>query len=253
MAEYKYPAGVGDGIFHACIQFTEWQRDDRNSSFPTNTYTLYMPERLVNPNTVSWDSEKFGIVANKITNFVGGGQQGVLDSLSDVGSVALHNLKYNLLGSVAQMLGSSASTEAIRAASSQKIPNPYLTMIFRGVDFRTFEFTFKLYPHSQEDTLTIYEMIKSFRKAALPPGSGAGGGPAFLGYPNEFTIEYIYNGERNPWLNRFKRCVIVGIDTDYTGSGMWSMTRDGFPAEITLNLRFSEIEIVLRDDVEEGY
>jgi hypothetical protein len=251
MANYKYPANVGDDVFQACIQFSEWERQDRKSSKPANTYTLYMPERLVNPNTVSWDAEKLGVIAGIGTQMLHG-KEGAMDGLRQLGDAAIWRGGFNLASTLGQMLGSGASAETLMGAAAQKIPNPYLTMIFRGVDFRTFEFSFKLYPHSQADTQTIYDMIKSLRKASLPPGKG-GANEAILGYPNEFTIEYQFEGKPNKWLNKFKRCVLVGIDTDYTGSGMWSMTRDGFPAEISLNLRFTEIEIVLRDDVEEGY
>jgi hypothetical protein len=251
MADYKYPANVGEDVFQAFILFQEWERQDRNSSRPTNTYALYMPERLVNPNTVSWDAEKLGVVAGLGTELMNG-QISTGTALSNVYQAGATRAKFNIASSIAQKMGSSASAETLMGATLQKIPNPYLTMLFRGVDFRTFEFTFKLYPHSQQDTITIRDMIKSLRMASLPPGKG-GSGDYLLGYPNEFTIEYHYGDIINPWLNKFKRCVLVGIDTDYTGSGMWSMTRDGFPAEITLNLRFTEIEIVLRDDVNEGY
>ena len=33
---------------------------------------------------------------------------------------------------------------------------------------------------------------------------------------------------------------------------MWSAMRNGFPAESNMTLRFSEIEIILRDDVKKG-
>jgi hypothetical protein len=251
MAHYKYPAGAGDDVFQACIQFNEWERKDRNSSSPANTYTLYMPERLVNPNTVSWDAEKLGVVAGIGSKLMNGGI-GANNAFKQLSEISLYRGGFNLASSLAQKLGSGVSAETLMGATAQKIPNPYLTMLFRGVDFRTFEFSFKLYPHSRADTQVIYDMIQSLRMASLPPGKG-GANEAILGYPNEFTIEYQFEGKPNKWLNKFKRCVLVGIDTDYTGSGMWSMTRDGFPAEISLNLRFTEIEIVLRDDVREGF
>jgi hypothetical protein len=251
MANYKYPANVGDDVFQAYIQFNEWERQDRNASNPANTYTLYMPERLVNPNTVSWDNEKLGVIAG-IGKGLMDGNMSLGSAAANLGSAAAQNAGFNIASSLAQKLGSKVSADVLMGITSQKIPNPYLTMLFRGVDFRTFEFSFKMYPHSQADTQTIYDMIQSLRMASLPPGKG-GANESILGYPNEFTIEYQFDGKPNKWLNKFKRCVLVGMDTDYTGSGMWSMTRDGFPAEITLNLRFTEIEIVLRDDVKEGY
>lgn len=258
MAEFVYPKSMQGKELQACIQFSEFARNNRQASDLINTYTLYMPEHIVNPNTVSWDAEKFGVVGHetaKLINSLGSWEafeaQG-LESATNMITKAVQMGAYNFASKAVQMVGGNVSAEGLMGATMQQVQNPYLNMIFRGVDFRTFQFTFKLYPHSSDEIGPIYSMIKSFRKGSLPPGKG-GEMESMLGYPNEWEIRYIFDGGPNPFLHQFKRCAMVGFETDYTGSGMWSMTRNGFPTEITLNMRFSEIEIVLRDDVDMGY
>jgi len=69
-----------------------------------------------------------------------------------------------------------------------------------------------------------------------------------LSYPNEFEIQFLFNGQQNPFMPRFKRCVITSIDTNYTGQGVFAMTREGAPAEVKLSMTFKEIDILTRKD-----
>jgi len=128
--------------------------------------------------------------------------------------------------------------------------NPYLAQLFRGVDFRNFQYTFRFVPYSMADCETIKEILTIFRKWALPSGPAGGGGSPYLNYPGEVDIQYQFQDGENEYIHRFKRSVITSIDIDYTGAGMWTMMRNGFPTETVMNISLSEIEIVVREDVE---
>jgi hypothetical protein len=146
--------------------------------------------------------------------------------------------KLRSIGNVAGDLGS---------ATTGAIVNPFLTQIFRGVNFRNFAYEFNLTPFHPEDCQTILDIVKTFRKWALPAGEAT---DWKLGYPGEVEIQYQFFGEENPWIHKFKRSVITSIDVVYTGAGQWGMMRNGFPAETVIKLTLSEIEIVTRPDVE---
>lgn len=128
--------------------------------------------------------------------------------------------------------------------------NPYLAQLFRGVDFRNFQYAFRFVPYSLSDCETIKEIHTIFRKWALPSGPAGGGGSPYLNYPGEVDIQYQFQDGENEYIHRFKRSVITSIDIDYTGAGMWTMMRNGFPTETVMNISLSEIEIVVREDVE---
>ena len=42
-------------------------------------------------------------------------------------------------------------------------------------------------------------------------------------------------------------------DVNYAAAGIFSTQRNGFPSNIIVTLNFSEVEIVLRDDIAAGY
>lgn len=236
----------------AVIQFQFFEREDIQSSFPKGAVQLYMPQSVSQPSTVSWDTEKFGFIGNQISKGIRNGVTG--DAASEAAGQAWELTKqragYNLGSKAAQLMGGNVSAEALMGDASGKVPNPYLTMVFRGVDFRTFTFSFKFAPFSEDDCYVIQEIIKTFRRNALPPGKA---GEPFLGYPRECEITYQWKGEENQFLHKFKRAVCTGVDVDYTGQGMFAVMRNGMPANIVLNTKWSEIELVLRDDVTEGY
>lgn len=258
--ELRYPLSLGSDPMTNYIKFTEFKRKSRKSTEEGDIINLYMPERLQNPNTIGWDSEKLGTIGGFVDNMINGGAlsggaSGIGQHAINAGSIQTGVL---LSGVAGKMMGSNVSGERLFSHTMKMIPNPFLTMIFRGVDFRTFEFNFKFYPHSKAEAQEIHRIIKSFRRAAYPT-KPADNDPYFLRYPSEFEIEYQITdpmgieGRWNRYLNKFKRSVIAAIDTDYTATGMFAVHRDGFPSVVSLNLRMTEIEIITSNDIENGY
>lgn len=246
----SYPKTLSNqNLNPAWMEFQFYERKSAKESRPTSTIQLYMPEAVSQPSTVSWDTEKFGIVGNAVVaahNDLGS----VGGNVGDAASVGWARAQANLMSAAASRLGGQVSAEGIMGATKGKIPNPYLTMVFRGVDFRNYGFNFKFFPFSESDTETIDEIIKTFRKNSLPPGEQ---GAPFLGYPMELEVAYKWKSSNNRFLHKFKRSVITGIDIDYTTQNMFAVMRNGMPACISMNLKLSEIELVLRDDVTKGF
>ena len=256
----RYPRTLGDSDTNpSWIQFAFFERKDETRSAPSDKIHLYMPESVAQPSTVSWDTESFGFVGNAavkamrsynqtdgfLAGVQSGGKKGWNELQGGIDLMAARSMA-NIGSMAVGLMGGSATAEGIMGESMGKVPNPYLTMIFRGVDFRNFSFVFKFYPHSEDDCKVIDDIIKTFRANALPAYDS---GRAFLGYPKECDITYMWRDKRNPWLHRFKKAVCTGVDVDYTSSGMFSTMRNGFPSEITMATKWSEIELVTRDDV----
>ncbi len=232
----KYPSNVGEGVFPSCIQFSEYKRTSPTTSQPWTTIVMYMPEKISNPSTVSWEGDKT-LSAAAINAISNGDYMGAVGSFGKSSAVQIFK---NSLGSYAD-----ASLAGLHVAE-----NPYITMMFKGVDQREFSFSFKLFPHSFEECHNIHDIVTAFRSAAYPTGDA---GDTTLGYPSEFEIKYLFNGTPSPWLNKFKRSVITKVDVDYTGSGGWTVTRDGFPSEISIDLQFKEMQIITSNDIQTGY
>jgi len=236
----KYPATVGEGVFPSCIQFQEYKRSSPMESLPWTTIYMYMPEKVSNPSQISWEGNDT-LAASQMKKMNDG------QFTSAAGAWASSSIA-QILNEKASMLGTDLDT--VLGAGGNMIQNPYLTMMFKGVDQRDFSFEFKLFPHSRSECDNIHNIVTAFRAAAYPTGNS---NDALLGYPSEFEIQYLFNGQQNKWLNKFKRSVITNVDVDYTGSGGWTVTRDGFPSEISLTIEFKEMQVLTSSDIQAGY
>lgn len=211
MAILYYPKILENSTeFPASIFFTFYERENTSKSSMKDTIQLYMPEQFGQPSTVSWDTFRgteavTGMASSLLTHLEG--RQAKKENPGKIESYILGAM--NIFGGPAgdlMQLGSGA------------IPNPYLAQIFRGVNFRNFSFTFRLVPLSEEDCETILEIIKTFRKWALPDGPMGGASSPYLGYPGEVDIEYKWQQDTNEYIHKFKRSVITELDVDYTGA-----------------------------------
>lgn len=241
----EYPAGLSEFSNNAestndavsFVHFEIFERVNARQFTPHGNISLYMPETIENPTSVTWDGQALG---------AGGAGQGNLQT----GYYKLkHDLWDSTLASMGAKLqgGSDVSGQDILAYRGQKILNPYLKMLFRGVNFRNFEMTFRFTPHTADESNTIFQICQEFRAAALP--EEVSGGFKWK-YPRELQITYKYQGRDHPWLNKFKRCVITDAHVNYASAGHYASMRNGFPAETELRLQFSEIDLLTRKDIE---
>lgn len=256
MALLRYPQNLGNINLHpAIMQFQFFQRDGFLKGSFSDTVQLYMPEQASAPSTVSWDTENFGIVGKSVADAIRNGTsaQDVQGTISGVLDRVKHQAVFETGAKVINEAGgfigdTNVSGRGLGGEITGKIPNPYLTAVFRGVDFRKFNFTFKFTALHEEDCNTISRIIRTFRKHALPHYADQS---AFFNYPSECGIAYFWKGQVNPHLPRFKRAVCTGIDTDFSSMGTFANMRNGMPSHITLSTSWSEIEIVTRQDVED--
>lgn len=249
----EYPKGLinkldtKDDQLVSAVKFSIKDTSSKSKNITHQIY-LYMPESFENPTNVSWDSQGIGVIGQALYE-----GRGVSDTAGDLFSRGQLKLEEMIKGAAT---GKAVSGEDIVALQQGKIRNPYLKMLFRGVNFRTFEFVFKFAPRNKQDSQIISDILKAFRGAALPEYNE---GDNFLGYPNEVGIEYlqIQPGDStkvtNKWLNKFKNCIITNVHVNYTGAGFYATMRDGFPTQTELRIQFSENEILTRADIEGGY
>jgi hypothetical protein len=238
LAELYYPELLTNKeAFPANIHFTFYERFSTKASEMRDQIHLYMPEQFGQPNTVTWDSSFRGGQA------IIGALGGVASTLGSVGKFVSQKI-----GELQRVAG--GPTADLAELKAGMLLNPYLSQVFRGVDFRNFQYTFRFVPYSEGDCENIKEILTIFRKWALPSGPAGGATSIYLNYPGEVEVQYQFLDGENYYIHRFKRSVITSLDIDYTGAGMWTMMRNGFPTETVMNIRLSEIQIVVREDVE---
>jgi len=136
--------------------------------------------------------------------------------------------------------------------ANKSIIDPKNALLFKGVNFRRFQFDFQLMARNAAEAESIRRIIKTF-KYGMHPGSGTGtqAGGAMWSYPNFFEI-FLCTPTRKYMFN-IMNAALEEMDVDYGGSGVASFFREnGAPVDIRLSLQFKELfvltkELILKD------
>lgn len=242
----------------ACINFQFYTRNTGGNTSEakvrSTSINLPMPDNVNNPSTINWDQQDFGMIGDTLVKglkamgddatITSASVQEKINAMTErVKSLAFYTGMANVVGGLG---GANIDANALMGAVSGRIANPYKTMLFRGVDFRTFSFQFKFVPFSESDCDLIDTIISKFRAHSYPDFLSD---KMFFSYPDECQITYMWETGHNKWLNNFKRAVCTGIDVEFAPLGQWSSLRNGFPNMIVLTTKWSEVEIITKDDI----
>jgi hypothetical protein len=148
----------------------------------------------------------------------------------------------------------SNTVGAVGAAGLSKLGyavNPQLQLLFEGISFREYQMSFIFTPYSKQESDQVQQIIQLFRQNAAPQIVTEAGGMFFIP-PSSFTLDFLYNGQTNPYINKVAESVITGIDVNYAPSG-YSTHDDGAPVQTTLTLQFKEIQLIDSAKIQQGY
>ena len=94
----------------------------------------------------------------------------------------------------------------------------------------------------------LEEIIRFFKIGSAPNFLG---GPALLGTPNVFQLEYKAGENSLETVNKFNAMALRTITVDYAPDGFWSAYQDSHPVAVVMSLQFSELKTnILRTDHE---
>jgi hypothetical protein len=142
---------------------------------------------------------------------------------------------------------------------TQKASNPRTQMLFSNMSFRSFSWTWTLYPKNAEEAKSLWSIIQ-FLKYHQAPEYDAKTGGVFLIQPSLFDIEFHSHGKRNAWLPKTLTCVCKNITVDYGPAGAvaffeqyQALTTDGSlvsaPIGVRLSMSFEENEILTKNRI----
>ena len=92
------------------------------------------------------------------------------------------------------------------------------------------------------------EIIFQIRRFSAPFDGGL-----ILTTPAEVQINFYKHGNINPHIPKLKRCVINRVTVDYAPQGEWSTFRNGYPVAASMILDVTEMEIITRQAVQDGF
>jgi hypothetical protein len=253
-------AGVPQVSSRGTISETNFQR---NSSIAVHTsrvstcITLYIPNNLQTTNSTQWDVQEFGTMGG-IAQALGGANPSLTRSLKALAIGSISNLLKNV-GDMASNATGNSQSDLLAATQYgiRVIQNPHMEVLFRGIDFRTFNFEFKFAPRSQQEAMCVSNIIKAFKFYSAPEVKHGVDEERFYIYPAEFDLEFWSGGQQNTFINKISTCACTNVSVNYADSGIWSAFRPGaiigMGVQTGLSLTFKELEIITRERVLSGY
>lgn len=136
--------------------------------------------------------------------------------------------------------------------SSGVAANPKKEQLFKGVDYRTFSFTYQFFPRSPEEAANVRDIITEFKLHMHPEFKDSTGNFLYI-YPSEFDIVYYQNGKENLNLPRHTSCVLTDMSVSYTPQGIVSTFPDGMPTQVNVSLTFKELALLTKESILNGY
>jgi len=129
----------------------------------------------------------------------------------------------------------------------QATANPNTRALFRNVNLREFNFTFKFIATSPTEARTVENIIRHFRTEMYPESIEAAGIPIGYNFPNAFGISFSYKGAKAR-IPKLETCYLRNIQTSYNPTSA-TFHSDGQPNEIDLTLNFVEIRTLHKKDI----
>jgi len=230
----------------------------------TDSIAIYLPPNVTDSTSVGYTNAEMGVIGAAAA-----GAADVVTALrtGDISSLAttLGGAATNLLATAGLNLGSEfigtlagVDPEGLKGFAKKafgQASNPYMEVLFEGVEMRTFTYNFTFSPRNADETEDVKKIIEMFRFHMLPELNG--GSSAFMTLPSTFDIHYMYQmgsneARENDYYTKIATCVLKGCDVDYTPGGVKSFA-SGAPTQITMNLTFQETEMLTKQHVNRGF
>ncbi len=221
----------------------------------TSSIALFMPEDVQSDYKSSWSSTDLGITGSIMDAWAGKGDLTTMEGWESVGKQVA-----NSAGDVAKMnavkVANTITPFNVKDAyqlSNAIVENPYTEVMFKGVDNRTFEYSFKLMPRNREEQLMIKKIVDTL-KFHRAPEKKVTGNNLYWSYPSTFDLSFLKSdGQENEWLFKHSTCAMTGLSIKQGGDGFYSSYTDGSPFYTTVSMSFTELEILDKDRILEGY
>ena len=221
--------------------------------------TLYMPPQVQVNYGANYTDTEIGFIpeaAGKLYDaYRKEGWEGVEGAVRGQGNKTLKDAIQQWALASAEGLGMQGARATFELVTGELVANR-LELAFRGVPKRKFQYTFKMIPKSQTEAEEIRKIIFAFKANMLPEFKGGNRAGRKMKVPNTFDIQYMYHSKENDWLHKISTSVLETMNVSYGGDRYKTFhpTDDGAPpVETQLTLNFTELELITKERVFEGY
>jgi len=265
MKVVKYePPGFNKDSFQ---QDTSSDKLAKNIETPLAYIYLPIPENIQDSNAVDWGSNSLNGIAARAVGVAAGaiGEDGIggamgkvfkdganlVGGLSEAG-VDKTKVQNFFAAKAVGALGFNVDAKGVLSRATGQVLNPNMELLFNNVTLRSFNFEFDLAPRDKDESKTIKDMLRLFKKSMSAKKGGQGG--IFISSPDVFKLCYKTGSENHKFLHSFKPMALLNMSVNYTGSGTYATYDDTTPVHMKLSLSFQELNPVYAEDydTEEG-
>lgn len=221
-----------------------------------NSIQLYVPTAPNASYGAKWNNTSVGAVGGGILS----GAIGLPEDVSAIGDTIQNIIAGNsptanaVARSVIQgaanlpsQLGGTQLGDVFDIATKTTL-NPFREQLFEQMDFRSFGFTYTFAPRNETELDAVMNIIQLFKYHMHPELTE---GSTVMIYPSEFNIEYMYKSGRNQYVNKISSCALTNLDVSYGGADFTTFKGTaGAPSQITMRLKFTELEMLVRQKTE---
>ncbi len=204
---------------------------------------LHIPNQLQIRYGMQWSDEDTAMIA-----MAGAGGEEIMKAIQSAGKNS------DVTGVGAAVISNIALSKAPNAAAASAAlglaANPKKEQVFKGVDFRTFQFDYQFFPRNETEAKNVLRIIEQFKYHMHPEFKDANNFVYI--YPSEFDIMYYQGGEENRNIHRHTSCVLTEMNVNYTPNGAFTAFANGMPTQINVTLNFRELALLTKDKIKEG-
>lgn len=218
----------------------------------TNTcIVLPIPQQLSADLNIDWQNTEGGLIGNAVSladqAMSGNGNFG--PALKDF----MGREGVRLVAKIASSFGATGPETAIDQIT-KKVSNPRPEVLFKGVGFRQFSWTWTMYASNKKQAKTIWNICQAFKFASLPELDTTVAG-AYMIYPYTVDVEIHSNGKPNDWLFKTSTCAINNVSINYSENGRvaffdmmnYDDMQGAAPVGVTLTVTLQEMEIMTKN------
>lgn len=230
----QYPPDLGK--YYMRLDFMDYERPAPFTAATVSTeysVALPVPAGLVEYYDNKYDTPDLGTIGDIADAFTrtGGGVYDAASNLTGAGTAA-----------GLRLLGTMSDAAAVAISQGMKsVPNPNITVAFRGPNLRQFSFSWTFAPKTKEESIKIQAIVRGIRKRILPVMNS--GTTALLGYPSMIQPRLFPKVEGGGDLFEFKKCVMPRMNVSYSPTGIPTFFKGtNLPTFVQLSITLVEIE-----------
>lgn len=231
------------------------RRFSQNYTRTTSTIDLYMPPQIQTSYQSEWNASELGVLGAGIDAWNGLFNN---DGMGAAAKQAWETIKQSSGSMMANTLAGAiqaitpVNAKDAKSFAQSSTSNPYMEVIFNGVQHRTFSFTFKMIPRNRFEQEDIRRIVQEFKFHSAPEYK-FGNQNLYMRFPSEFDITFIHKNTENPWLFKISTCALTNVSVNHSPEGQYAAHADGAPFATELTLEFTELVLLSKEDHKMGY